>query len=620
MYSTPGLSVLATAPNIAGWRGLWLATNGSIYGVCGSVVYLLTPGFTLKPLGSLATAATTPVGMCDNGSVLVIVDGTGAGYAINISPLLVGAPLGATLSSPGTGYVNGVYLNFPLTGGSGVGATATIVVTNGQIASFTFDPTGQNYVVGDTLSAGIPGGAGFALLLTSVETTAPNAFAPITDPNFLGATRVDYVDTFFLFNEPGTNSWYASLSAITYADLTGTQGAIQGGDIAVPGAGYVNGTYVNVPLTGGNGFGGKGTVTVAGGAVVAFVLTAPGVGYSVGDPLGVAPVNVGGTGSGFSWVVSVVQASAFDPTYVAQKTGFPDWISTLIVMHREIWLLGTQRTSEVWYNAGNAGFPFAIAPGVYVEHGCIAPYSVAKHDLNIFWLGADKDGRATVYIGANYAARPISTPAIAAIFSTYGAVADAIGMTYKQQDHVFYVLTFPSANATWVYDLTENLWHQRTWTDPNGGENRVRWQALAYAGPNYGDVILAGDWQTGQLYSLDLNAESDNGAAIVRRRTFEHIVADGVQLIYPGFRLDCEVGDFPPPASITFYLRWSDDRGRTFGNPIGQIATAGDYLFQPKWSNLGRARDRVFEVFWSDPYVSALSGAWLDPEPKKTGA
>jgi hypothetical protein len=534
MYPTPGLSILATA-GTNGWRGLWLATDGMVYGVCGLTVYQITVGLTLKPLGQLQASVTTPVGICDNGSVLIIVDGSPQGYAIDL-------------------------------------------------------------------------------------TKPARPFAQITDGNFLGATRVDYVDTFFLFNEPGTNSWYSSLSDITYADLTGVQGAIQSGDIAVGGTGYVSGTYNNVPLTGGNGTGATGNFTIVGGVVVAMVLVLPGKNYRVGDPLGVAPVSVGGSGTNFSWTVGAVQPSAFDPTYVAQKTGFPDHIATLMVMHREIWLLGTQRTSEVWYNAGNAGFPFAIAPGVYIEHGCIAPYSVAKHDLNVFWLGADKDGRATVFVGANYAARPISTPAIAAIFSTYASVSDAIGMTYKQQDHVFYVLTFPTANVTWTYDLTENLWHQRTWTDSNGGENRVRWQALAYAGPNYGDVILAGDWQTGQLYSLDLTAESDNGAAVVRRRTFEHLVGDGRQIVYPGFRLDCEVGVYAPPGEVTFYLRWSDDRGRTFGNPVPQVAVAGDYIFQPKWSNLGRARDRVFEVFWSDPYVAAVAGAWLDPEPVKTGA
>jgi hypothetical protein len=46
-------------------------------------------------------------------------------------------------------------------------------------------------------------------------------------------------------------------------------------------------------------------------------------------------------------------------------------------MHREAWLIGTQ-TTEVWYNAGNAQFSFAELPGVFIEHGCVAPYSIAR--------------------------------------------------------------------------------------------------------------------------------------------------------------------------------------------------------------------------------------------------
>ncbi len=450
----------------------------------------------------------------------------------------------------------------------------------------------------------------------AVDLTQPSRpAASITDPNFLGSIRVDYVDTFFLFAQPGTRDWYSSLSSVTYASLTGVQGSIFTGAIATPGTGYVNGTYTNVPLTGGTGTGAQATVTVAGGAVVNVNLTAPGTGYQPGDALGADPVNLGGVGSGFDWVVNTVQASAFDPTYLAQKTATPDLISTLIMMHREIWLLGTQRTSEVWYNAGNAGFPFAIASGVYIEHGCIAPYSVGKHDLDVFWLGADKEGRATVFVGNNYAAKPISTPAIAYIFSQYASVSDAIGMTYKQQDHVFYVLTFPSADATWVYDLTENLWHQRTWSDSNGNEHRIRGNCMVYAGPNYGDAIVVGDWQNGSLYSYDLGNYTDNGAPIVRRRTFPHSLNDSNRATYPGFRADADFGTIAPPQTFTMSLRWSDDRGRTFSNPVEQTVKAGDYVDWFTWRKLGLARDRVFEVFWSDP-IPALQGAWLDPAPQ----
>jgi hypothetical protein len=63
----------------------------------------------------------------------------------------------------GTGYTNGVYENIPLTGGSGSAAYATIVVAGNTVASITLTSGGNFYVVGDTLSASIPGGSGFTV-------------------------------------------------------------------------------------------------------------------------------------------------------------------------------------------------------------------------------------------------------------------------------------------------------------------------------------------------------------------------------------------------------------------------------------------------------------------------
>jgi hypothetical protein len=92
-------------------------------------------------------------------------------------------------------------------------------------------------------------------------------------------------------------------------------------------------------------------------------------------------------------------------------------------------------------------------PGVFIEHGCVAKHSVAKHDLTVFWLSKDKDGQGVVIAGKNYAAGRISTHAIEQEFSTYSRLDDAIGYTYQQGGHPFYVLSFPTANRTWVFDM-----------------------------------------------------------------------------------------------------------------------------------------------------------------------
>jgi len=80
--------------------------------------------------------------------------------AVNVVSITVG----------GSSYTNGTYTNQALTGGSGTGAYATIVVAGGAVTSVTITTRGINYVAGNTLSASLPVGAGFVLTVSSVMT------------------------------------------------------------------------------------------------------------------------------------------------------------------------------------------------------------------------------------------------------------------------------------------------------------------------------------------------------------------------------------------------------------------------------------------------------------------
>jgi hypothetical protein len=94
-------------------------------------------------------------------------------------PSIVPVPGVVTIVSftAGSGYTNGNYVNLPLTGGTGSGATATVTVAAGAITSVTIVNGGAGYVVGDVLSlntayltsTGVPGTT--SLTVTSVQTT-----------------------------------------------------------------------------------------------------------------------------------------------------------------------------------------------------------------------------------------------------------------------------------------------------------------------------------------------------------------------------------------------------------------------------------------------------------------
>ena len=81
----------------------------------------------------------------------------------------VGGIAVVSITSAGSGYTNGTYSYRTLTGGSGTGATATIVVSGNVVTTVTINDKGKNYVIGDTLTASLPAGSGFELTIT--ETT-----------------------------------------------------------------------------------------------------------------------------------------------------------------------------------------------------------------------------------------------------------------------------------------------------------------------------------------------------------------------------------------------------------------------------------------------------------------
>lgn len=306
---------------------------------------------------------------------------------------------------------------------------------------------------------------------------------------------------------------------------------------------------------------------------------------------------------------------AFDPLDIADKIGGADKLQAAAANAGNIQLIGTL-TTEIWYNAAGADFPFARVPSVFLEHGTPAPYSICQNDVGCYFLSQDDDGGCIFLKIAGYEAVRFSTHAIEAEISKYTDVTDCIGMTYQQEGHAFVRFTFPSADKTWVWDESQQMWHEQTWTDGDGLEHRHRAATTAYV---YGKNV-AGDWENGALYQEDASTFMDNlqtgSSPIVYRRGFPHILNDGKRLSYSKFIVNMEVGSASGLLGISeplVSLRWSNTRGASWEAPVttGMGAT-GEYGRWGTFWQLGLGQDRVFELFWSAPYKTALNGAFIE--------
>lgn len=309
--------------------------------------------------------------------------------------------------------------------------------------------------------------------------------------------------------------------------------------------------------------------------------------------------------------ISLAFETNFDGLDFAGKTGFSDTLVTLQVTKRYIYLLGAL-TTEVWYNAGNAAFPYERMPGAFIQHGCAAAQSAAQMDGSVYWLSQSKEGKCIVVRTENYEAKRISTHAIENEFQSYERIDDAIGYTMQMEGHYWYVLTFPTADKTWVFDLSNGQWSEWLWLDDQGQFHRHRSNCFAFA---YGKLIM-GDWENGKLYQASPEAYTDDGRPISRLRSFPHMLDDSNRVMYREFIADVQVGEGHESGEVPLYLRWSDTRGASWGNHIEEsFGLEGDYLKSVQFQRLGMARDRVFELSWSAPVKTALNGAFVQAIP-----
>ena len=108
----------------------------------------------------------------NNGLEVVNINNLGIGSGVN-QFTFTGLVLTLNTLVGGTLYTNGTYTNVTLTGGSGSGAKATIVVSGGSVTSVTLTTAGNGYAVGNTLSAtaaSIGGtGSGFSIKVATIN-------------------------------------------------------------------------------------------------------------------------------------------------------------------------------------------------------------------------------------------------------------------------------------------------------------------------------------------------------------------------------------------------------------------------------------------------------------------
>jgi hypothetical protein len=611
LYPTPGLSSLVLFQNQQEVRGMVTLSGGSVMvAVCGPYVYALTSNFIPTMVGQLNTS-TGRVGITDNGVNVYIVDGTNR-YTWRIS-----TPASAVF----TGSISGTTLTVSS-------------VTNGALAvgQVLFGVNVLQETVITALGTGTGGAGTYTINLTqtiaSEQMNSATAGAVIT----------------------------GSISTTTLTVTAVSSGTLAVG-MTIQGAGVTANTIITAL---GTGTGGAGTYTVNYSQTVGSS-TLYGLNWSVlpsTDGAFTGGTNVDIVDNYFvynrpdtqQFGASAVLSPISPALSFSSKDGAPDDLVTLIVDHREIYLLG-ETSSEVWVDQGTSPFPFQRIPGTSTQHGIAAAFSVARLGNSFAYLSKNNRGTAQIVQMNGYIPQRISTHAVENSLTGHD-ISDAVAWTYQLEGHEVYVISFPSIQLTWCYDIASGMWHKWLYTNNLGQYERCRGNCAAV----FQGYVLVGDYSNGKIYHLDKNVYTDDGQFVKRLRRAPHLVSDLQRQYFEELQIQFQPGvgttgvstptnndylgniyiiapegtltigpyetyiigiaeSITPQTATTFpqaMLRWSSDGGSTWSNEHWtSIGAMGKYTNRAIWRRLGWSRDRIFEVSVSAPVKCVIVSANL---------
>jgi hypothetical protein len=276
----------------------------------------------------------------------------------------------------------------------------------------------------------------------------------------------------------------------------------------------------------------------------------------------------------------LLDPTAFDALDFAFADGVPNIIRRAITHRGEIWLLGDAGI-EVWYDSGDADFPFRRRGGAFIQYGVTSPKTVVVGDNSVFWVSTD----GTVKRSNGYQAVRISTHWVENVILAAGVAATKWAIFYAQNGHGFYCLTM--GVRTLVYDTVTGAWHERS----SGANGDTPWRPSAVA--QIGAQTLFGDSLTGKTFNIVASLATDDGVAVLRSATMPPVWAGTHRAFINRLEIEMQVGGAGSPGNVL--LEWSDDGGITWSG--SRTMSAGNVLETRKrvfTTRLGSFHQRVF--------------------------
>jgi hypothetical protein len=278
---------------------------------------------------------------------------------------------------------------------------------------------------------------------------------------------------------------------------------------------------------------------------------------------------------GFAFIVAR-HADGMYRLYFCNTNDFTSWTATDVVTptykadntraalsNKEVLYVLSDLSAEIYIN--NDGV-IERQPRSAQNYGIGATDSALQIDESVIFLSKDRHGsRYVVQMSGSPDIKPISDSAVTFAINSYKKVDDAFAWGISWEDRLWYVLTFPTENVTWVYDLTTQSWFEWASLSSSVNASATPGRHTANGYMNLAGKHIICDYESGKLFQLKNIKFAD-----------------------------------APTETPTISLQASKDKGHVWTNERWRQINIGQYLKRLVWLGLGTARDWMFRLKFAD--------------------
>ncbi len=319
-----------------------------------------------------------------------------------------------------------------------------------------------------------------------------------------------------------------------------------------------------------------------------------------------------------------VDASTWDPLDFSNAPASNNKLQALAVDHGELWIFGTVVT-QVFYNNGNADFPFVPNPSGVIQQGIIHKDTRVQLDNTLYWIGRNQNGMFQAFLAEGYTPRRISTHQIEREWERELST-QLHSWAYQLDGHSIYHVTATIAKRSWRFDRSTNRWHRVMYRNPTTGLEEAH---IGSCHIQRNSNHLIGDRRNQILWVMTPTVYVDeygwsggvsgfNGSPLVSYRVSPDGYAGNKGVFYQRFELitPTGIGDGTTGTAEEnpeWMLSWSSDNGHTFGNEFLLAAgKVGEYNNRVFKVGCGWGRNRVWKVSFSANLPRCILGAEVD--------